>query len=322
LAYLVKTNSLMEQKLVMAHVFGHADFFRHNIWFAPTDRHMVARMEHHGERVAHWMGRLGRTAVERFLDRVLALDTLLDPYQPQRERWNPGAAASPYDLLEFLARKAPLEEWQVELVRMVRTEATYFLPQRQTKILNEGWASYWHSKLLTGGILDDSEIVEFSDCHAGATADTNGLNPYKLGLELFRSAERAGEDLFALRRKHNDLSFLDEWVDADFARTSTFFARQMVQGKAWQDVKEALLQSLAWCGTPQIRVRNLDAEPGQVWQLEHVHDGRDLHQEDAMVILGDLARLWGSPVVLATKLAGNAVEWRVDPNEVVESGAA
>ncbi|MEZ6004577.1 MAG: SpoVR family protein [Planctomycetota bacterium] len=90
-AYLVRSNSRMEQKLVMAHVFGHADFFRHNLWFEPTDRGMEKRMEAHADRVGHWMARLGRDRVERFLDRVLALDTLLDPYLPQRRRWGQAA---------------------------------------------------------------------------------------------------------------------------------------------------------------------------------------------------------------------------------------
>lgn len=314
-AYLVSSNSLMEQKLVMAHVFGHADFFRHNLWFEPTDRQMVARMAHHGERVAHWAALLGRTRVEKFLDRVLALDTLLDPYQPQRDRWNPDATPSPYDLLGFLGRHAPLEDWQRELVHIVRAEAYYFLPQRQTKILNEGWASYWHCKMLTGGILDASEIVEFSECHAGATADGQGLNPYKLGIELFRSAEAAGEDLFALRRKHNDLSFLDEWVDEDFARRSTYFARQMVQGTPWQEAKAALLQSLSWCGSPQIQVANGSPRVGDELVLQHNHDGRHLHQDDALAILEDLARLWQAPVVLHTKNADGDVAWRVEFEE-------
>ena len=290
LAYLVRSNSHMEQKLVMAHVFGHADFFRHNIWFEPTDRGMPARMARHGERVTHWMERVGRDRVERFLDRVLSLDTLLDPYQPQRKRWNGDAADSPYDLLQFLMRRAPLEDWQVELVSIVRAEAYYFLPQRQTKIVNEGWATYWHSKLLTGGLLEDSEIIEFSECHAGATADSgSGLNPYKLGLELLRHAERAGEDLFALRRQHNDLSFLDEYVDADFARSSTLFQRQAAQGQSWQECKQGLLQELAWCGSPRIWTKNMDVEDGAVWVLEHGHDGRDLHSKDAFVLLGELA---------------------------------
>ena len=74
---------------------------------------------------------------------------------------------------------------------MLREEAYYFLPQRQTKVMNEGWASYWHSKMMTTRILDDSEVIDYADHHSGTVATQPGkLNPYKLGIELFREIER------------------------------------------------------------------------------------------------------------------------------------
>ena len=119
-----------------------------------------------------------------------------------------------FDVLGFLAEHAPLTEWQRDILRVVRAEAYYFMPQRMTKIMNEGWASFWHSRMLTGRILDASEIVDFADCHSSATATAPGrLNPYKLGIELFRYAEETGRDLMRLRRIHNDASFVDELVD-------------------------------------------------------------------------------------------------------------
>src|SRR5436190_23354307 len=84
-AYLVRTNSDMEQKLVMAHVLGHADFFKHNVWFQPTDRRMLDRMADHGTRVRRAIDLHGQDAVESFLDSALVLDNLLDPFLPLRE---------------------------------------------------------------------------------------------------------------------------------------------------------------------------------------------------------------------------------------------
>ena len=90
--------------------------------------------------------------------------------------------------------------------------------------MNEGWASFWHSRILTGGVLDASEVVEFADCHSGATATGPGqLNPYKLGIELFRYAELRGDDLMRLRKMHNDVSFIDEVVDEAFAAQNQLF---------------------------------------------------------------------------------------------------
>src|SRR5688572_13728376 len=84
-AYLVRTNSDMEQKLVMAHVCWHADFFKHNVWFQPTDRHMVDRMADHGTRLRRSIDLFGQDKVEEFLDLALSLDNLIDPFLPLRE---------------------------------------------------------------------------------------------------------------------------------------------------------------------------------------------------------------------------------------------
>ena len=86
-------------------------------------------------------------------------------------------------MLAFLLHHAPLDNWERDVLNIIREEAYYFLPQRQTKVMNEGWASYWHSTILTGRILDDSEIIDYADRHSGTVATTPGkLNPYKLGL--------------------------------------------------------------------------------------------------------------------------------------------
>ncbi|MFT5199210.1 MAG: stage V sporulation protein R [Planctomycetota bacterium] len=311
LAYLVKSNSLMEQKLVMAHVFGHADFFRNNVWFATTERHMASRMADHAQRLAMHAEKHGKDALERFMDRVLALDTLLDPYLPQRKKWA-GAQGlrSTFDVLGFLERSAPLADWQRECVSIVRDEAYYFLPQRQTKIINEGWACFWHCRLLTGGILSDAEIVDFAECHAGATASSDGnLNPYKLGLELFRHAEQLGADIFELRRKGNDLSLVDDFVDESFAKGSTYFQERTQKGQDWSAAKEELLLNLSWCGGPQIEIEDMELPLGQELVLRHHHDGRDLHEGDARPLLMHLACLWGSRVSLRTRLKGEEVIW-------------
>lgn len=323
LAYLVTSNSLMEQKLVMAHVFGHADFFHNNVWFATTERHMVSRMSDHAERLACHSEQQGKETVERFMDRALALDTLLDPYLPQRKKWaGDQALGSPFDILGFLERRAPLEDWQRECLSVVRDEAYYFLPQRQTKIINEGWACYWHCRILTGGILDDTEIVDFAETHAGATASSGGaLNPYKLGLELFRHAESRGMDLFDLRRKHNDLSMVDDLVDGEFARTSTYFVERAQAGQGWEEAKAELLLNLSWCGSPQIEIRDVDVCVGKELELQHHHDGRDLHEGDARPLLEQLASLWGARVSLSTLLQGTEVTWTATPRDRVTESA-
>lgn len=338
-AYLVRSNSRMEQKLVMAHVFGHADFFKHNTWFAPTERNMVLVMSRNADRVREHIDRHGQDVVETFIDLALSLEGLIDPYLPMREmrreepapgsehgiaerarqrfesRWGgetskgesaPKRQRSSYDLLAFLVDEAPLEGWQRDILRIVRDEAYYFVPQRMTKIINEGWASFWHSRLLTGGLLNASEIVDFADCHAGATAAPPGqLNPYKLGIELFRHAERTGLDLFRLRSMHNDVSFIDEVVDEEFAMKSELFLARMQtrQGVVpWEAIKAQLLRELSWCGSPRIELGEV-REDGSL-ELRHHHEGRDIKLDEAGVILGQLAGIWKQPVHLITQDQG------------------
>jgi stage V sporulation protein R len=345
-AYLVRSNSLLEQKLVMAHVFGHADFFKHNACFAGTDRRMLDTMGSHAARVRRVIDSEGLETTERAMDQLLSLEGLIDPYLyrrgpsvvaparaalserslrrlesmaegevaprgtgPARPGDDLAAAASELptlDVLGFLERHAPLEGWQRELLRIVRAEAYYFAPQRVTKIANEGWACYWHSKILTGGVLDASEVLDFADVHAGATAAQPGvLNPYRLGLRLMRHAEQRGEDLFLLRRIHSDVSLVDALVDEDFvmdyhgvARADRRAAREA--GLVWESWKEKLLGELAWGGQPKIELVGCDLGGRGALHLRHHHDGRDLQLAQAAETLQNLAALWQGTVELST----------------------
>jgi stage V sporulation protein R len=362
-AYLVRSNSLMEQKLVMAHVFGHADFFKHNVWFRPTERQMVDVMASHGTRMRRYVDAFGQDCVERFLDLALSLDTLIDPYLPVRglraglgdtEREDhlsrarrsfdvacsspvargtaaaePGGAgagdAATFDLLGFLAERADLEEWQRDVLRMVRAEAYYFAPQRMTKIMNEGWASFWHSRILTRGVLGVEEIVDFADCHSGATATVPGqLNPYKLGIDLFRYAEEKGMDLFHLRAVHNDVSFIDAVIDEEFAERSRLFVydrnsrtgRTETVRRDWRETKDELLRSLSWGGLPRIELADPDHFGRGELLLRHHFDGRELQLDQAGTLLKQLASLWGRAVHLLTREADGGRRLTAEDGEV------
>jgi stage V sporulation protein R len=170
------------------------------------------------------------------------------PAQPER------------DVLYFLLSNAPLKNWQADILAITREESYYFLPQRQTKIMNEGWAAYWHSKMMTeSGILDPTEMVDYADHHSGTMAISPGhLNPYKLGTELFRDIEdrwnkgRFGsewercndmkarhtwdkqlglgrEKIFEVRKVYNDLGFIDTFLTKDFAVESKMFVYDQIE---------------------------------------------------------------------------------------------
>jgi stage V sporulation protein R len=239
-AYLQESNATTDQKLVMAHVYAHSDFFKRNMWFSQTNRKMVDQMANHATRVQRHIDQQGLEPVERFIDTCLRIEHLIDPHSmflkrgPGRTKapepvapWTPGSAArqglhgSLYqpqggprcpareargrgegpqaevparpvrDALAFLLKHAPMEAWQHDILSIIRDEAYYFAPQAMTKVMNEGWATYWHSKLMTEHFLEPAEIIHYADQHSGVVhMGPGGFNPYKIGVEMFKDIER------------------------------------------------------------------------------------------------------------------------------------
>ncbi|PIR16323.1 MAG: SpoVR family protein [Deltaproteobacteria bacterium CG11_big_fil_rev_8_21_14_0_20_49_13] len=213
-AYLLYANSIVDQKLVMAHVYAHCDFFKNNVYFAHTNRKMMDEMGNHRTRIMRYINRYGQDVVEDFIDACLSIDTLIDCHgvaikrarekvpmpivdgeesvktvrklksgrqymdkfinppdfmkaQAQQlvddEKLEHKFPESPErDVMGFLMDFAPLEKWQRDILSLLREEAYYFLPQGQTKIMNEGWACVAGDTLvLTGkGLIPAKEIVE------------------------------------------------------------------------------------------------------------------------------------------------------------------
>jgi stage V sporulation protein R len=184
-AFLMEGNSLIQNKLVIAHVIGHSDFFKNNIYFHHTNRQMAETAGATAERIRTYEREHGEQEVEEFLDAVLAVQEHIDPNlrikrqprydgkrrpEPRRRRgsdyddlWllreKDEAPIAPVgrkipeepekDLLLFILEYAPeLEEWQQDVLNIVREEMLYFLPQMQTKVMNEGWACATGESLL------------------------------------------------------------------------------------------------------------------------------------------------------------------------------
>jgi stage V sporulation protein R len=404
-AYLLDNNLMTDQKLVMAHVFGHVDFFKNNLWFAHTNRRMLDEMANHSSRVRRIIDRQGRNDVEQFIDTCLSLDNLIDPYllhirrrrevtteQIEKAEIEREAVkkmpAKPYmdphinppeflaeqrrkkqedlnkmksfpeepqrDVLGFMLDHAPLSRWQHEVLSLLREEAYYFAPQAQTKIMNEGWATYWHTTMMTQDILTDAEIIDYADHHSGTVHMRPGqLNPYKLGVELWRNIEErwnkgqfgkewmdcedpeerrrwdtgtgvGREKIYEVRRTHNDITFVDTFLSADFCRDQGFFttrydpkARQwVIDSREFEDIKTQLLQMLVSRGTPRVYVADGNYKNRGELLLVHQHEGLDIQMEWAAVTLGNLVKLWGRPVHLETLLDDKPITLAHDGSEV------
>lgn len=120
----------------------------------------------------------------------------------REERW---PAEPQENILYFIEKNAPLlEPWQREIVRIVRRIGQYFYPQRQTQVMNEGWATYWHYTLMNhlydDGLVSDGFMIEFLQSHTSVVFQPpfdapyySGINPYALGFAMMRDIRRICE---------------------------------------------------------------------------------------------------------------------------------
>ncbi|QDU45765.1 SpoVR family protein [Symmachiella dynata] len=392
-AYLLSCNSLTDQKLVIAHVYGHCDFFKNNAWFSPTNRKMLDQMANHASRVKRYIDRYGSETVEQFIDACLSLEDLIDSHLPHVKKQQEEAPPKPdkededsqestrkfpskdymdpyinppdvlqaeadeerktqenkeksrsfpdtpqRDVLLFLLEHAPLKSWQHDVLSIIRNEAYYFLPQGQTKIMNEGWASYWHSKIMTTHGLTDAEVIEYADHHSGTMATSrNRLNPYKLGIELFKDIERrwdqgkfgpeyeacddmhekakwdrqlgkGREKIFEVRRVHNDVTFIDNFLTPEFCIEQNFFQYRYnedtnyyeIADREFNSIKQQLLNNLTNHGRPFIHVLDGNYRNRGELYLFHRFQGTELKQDYAEDTLVNLEKLWSRPVHIET----------------------
>lgn len=402
-AYLLSSNRYVDQKLVMAHVFGHADFFKHNAWFASSNRNMMDVMANRSTKIRRYMDKYGHDKVEQFIDTVLSFENLLDvnvlfsdqhrhktslddEYEISDER---SSALKSFmrsklsgkeneapkkvkkqtpldkidkkikgtrDIMKFLLDYAPIEDWEADILGILREEAYYFLPQRMTKIMNEGWASYWHSKILTQKALRSSEIIDFADIHSGVMSmSQKNINPYKIGIELFRDIEfrwdtgrfgkeylectdmqtkenwhidtKQGRDkIFEVRKSHNDITFIDEFFTEEFCERMQLFTykynprtgRNEIASRDFQEIKQKLLSQLTNFGSPIIEVQSANYHNRGEILLKHVHQGVDLDITQAADTMANIYKIWKRPVSIVTVVEDKNFEYVYNGKELVE----
>jgi len=389
-AYLQRSNAVTDQKLVMAHVYAHCDFFKNNLWFSKTDRKMMDGMANHATRVRKHMERFGVEKVERMLDMCLSVEHLIDPHSMFLKRSAPAEELDhepvledqltrfqskgymdrfinprklmeeertrlrkeadkkrriipvhpTRDVLQFMLEHAPLEGWQQDILSIVRDEAYYFAPQGMTKVMNEGWATFWHSMIMTRHYLDASEVIDYADHHSGTVHMPPGnFNPYKIGVEMFRDIEdrwnkgRFGKEydeldaiggkdrfdanlnqgrakIFEVRRIYNDVNFIEEFLtDELIDRLKLYQYRRDPQtgelrivSRDYRRIRETLLYQLTNMGKPFIYVVDGNYRNAGELYLAHRHNGLDMEIKWGVETLKNLQRLWGRPVHLQARI--------------------
>jgi len=248
------------------------------------------------------------------------------------------------DLMEHILEHSPFltqekNSWMKPVIEVVRKTSIFFQPQIRTKIMNEGWASYWHEKLF----LEDNRIngheVDFARIHAGVTSMPRvGLNPYALGLRLFYYIEQLADKgrysiefkrlldaearrqfdaetgqgnkfLFKLRENFNDFMFINAFVDQDFVNQYKLFVSGRRLNKQ-KGVWEYYVKSRNAEGYRQMLLDTLyhppciaiDQEKSQNDQLYLIHrfEGKPLVKEFIANTMLGIEYLMGTPVKLET----------------------
>jgi stage V sporulation protein R len=377
-AFLMEANSPLENKLVVAHVLAHCDFFRHNAYFQKTNRQMLETTSVNAERLRRYEFDHGTAEVERFLDAVLAIEEHVDPVDLPRHRKGPeddkqkppAPRSTPYDDLFALSRDetpprlpdpdrrsrripsepqrdllgfllehaADLEDWQRDVLAIVRQERLYFVPQMRTKVLNEGWASLWHSRILRELDLPSDEYTEFARLHSSVAAPSRrSLNPYYVGLKMLEMVEQRWESpseedrqrlgipggqgkakLFEVREQESDLSFMRTYLTRDVVDELDLYIYAYDNGewkvvdKNWENVRDQIVRSLTSYGIPYITVEDGDFKRNRELYLKHHFDGDELDQRYTEKTLRYVQQLWGRTVHVETVVDDKPVLFSYD----------
>jgi stage V sporulation protein R len=372
-AFLMEQNDLLQNKVVVAHVLGHTDMFKNNVYFKRTPPNMIDKVSVNADRIRKYEYEHGTVQVEHFLDAVLAIEEHIDPNfrirqlnaeeAEERQRSGNIPRASEYDdlwgidqraadrkreeedarfrsktrrfpaqqekdILLFLAEHAPdLEPWQRDILLIVREEMQYFVPQMQTKVLNEGWASYWHAHIMRELDLTDAEYAAFAQMHAGVLAPNRmRINPYHVGYHILEDIERRWDNpteeeqaklgrvpgqgrakIFEVRETESDVSLLRNYLTKELVEELDLYLYRkegdqwVIVEKNWEKVRDGIVGSMTNFGYPYLTV--VDADFNRNTELlirHHVEGERELDIPYAEKTLEYVYRIWSRPVHLET----------------------
>ncbi|WP_088547604.1 SpoVR family protein [Paenibacillus aquistagni] len=390
-AFLLDGNSLIQNKLIVAHVLAHCDFFKNNARFMNTNRNMVESMSATAERISSYELEYGTQAVESFIDAVLAIQEHVDPqlihprkldkqrYMEMKIQEMKGDQDSgpdgPYDdllSLEENRRKGKkhgitdqadftfppepekdiiwfiqefstvLEDWQRDIMTMLRDEMLYFWPQMETKIMNEGWASYWHQRIIRELELTSGETIEFAKLNSSVVQPSrNSLNPYYLGLKIFEDIEKrwdnpnsfeqerlgrkpgkGREKIFEVRELDSDTSFIRNYLTKDLTRDLDLYVFEKkgpewkITDKSWENIRDQLVYSRVNGGFPYLVVQDGDYQRTGELYVKHNYEGIELDLKYLERTLPYVYTLWGKSVHLETLVEDKPVLFTYDGKKV------
>lgn len=344
LAYLMKDNTLLLQILTMAHVYGHNDFFKNNRLFkeGTNASYTIEMFKNHADTVREYINdpSIGYDEVEKMLNAAHAIRFQTNRVIGMKKRNDSVTDSNKIppepedDIISFIMTYGDLAEWQKNILNIVRKETAYFIPQIETKIMNEGWASYWHHKILNELHLADSLHLEFIKRHNDVITPAVGrINPYYLGFEMFKDLEkRYGIDkIFEVRALERDESFIRRYLTKELCyklnlfqygkKESDYVVEEVSDDKGWIEIRNTLCNTCGMGMIPHIMVAEL-SKNNHALILEHVYDERELNSTYMEATLKHIYDLWGHPVQLNTMVKGKNIRVYCDENKNISYSAS
>ena len=347
---LMKDNTVLLQILTMAHVYGHNDFFKNNRLFkqGTKAKYTLEMFNLNSKIIREYIDdpSIGYEKVERILDAAHAIkyqvgrtigvkelsdneikESIIKDYESKKENRSfldsyeeiklPNLDKIPLepvdDIMGFIIEYGSLKEWEKTILSIVKREAEYFLPQIETKIMNEGWASYTHYNILKQLDLPQELYLEFIKRHNDVIAPAiGGLNPYYIGFKMFEDIEKkyGKEKIFEVRAIERDSSFLRRYLTQELCeelnlfeynqRTFDTIIEEISDEDGWKTIRDTLSYTCGMGGIPYVRIIDLNKND-RTLTLENVYDGRTLDLSYAKATLQYIQELWGYDVKLITK---------------------
>lgn len=365
LAYLMKDNTLLLQILTIAHVYGHNDFFRNNRLFATsTDaKYTIEMFKSHGDRIREYINdpSIGYNEVENILDaahaiklqrdRTVGVKKLTneelkakiikdyksyennDVLKPREKKEIGNINKIPLepeeDILGFITKYGDLSSWENDIIEIVREETKYFIPQIETKIMNEGWASYWHYNILKKLDLPQNLYLEFLKRHNDVITPLEGrINPYYMGFKIFTELEEkyGREKIFEVRAMERDESFIRRYLTGELClemnlfqygkKDKDYIIEEVSDEDGYKEIKNTLCSSCGMGMIPYITVSDMSPF-NKTLILEHKFDGRELDMNYAVETLKYIVQLWQHKVILKTNVGGKTVDVVCDSDKQV-----
>lgn len=312
IAYLMRNNPLSLQILTMAHVYGHNDFFKNNRIFKENieGEKVLDTFKNNSKLIREYADdfNIGRKKVERVLDIARSIG-----FQEE--------------LITHIINNSKLEKWERDILKIVKKESMYFTSQIETKIINEGWASFCHYKIIKLLDLPKDYFMDIIKIHNRVIAPIIGkLNPYSIGFNLFKSIENKYgiKKVFESREVERDESFIRKYLDEDLCLDLNLYQYGCYDGETviegtikdigLEGIKATLCLNCGMNTLPNIIIKDYDDD---TLILKQQYDIRELNIEYAKETLKNITEISNKNVILETVENGEKVSIMCNLNKEI-----